>query len=257
MLSNQQTNKLCVCACVCVCVCVWFVIYGYGSRHDVVWCYKMIFFPRNVYVYFLCGLVWTCIHESDAELSCMCFSQAFNILCCASGFYMLLFLRQMFVTHVCVCGYVCVCVVHLHCSAQLSMFNMDSAIEIKSLLLLLLQLWGFKICSKAEYLCEWSIWTRWCDMSLKLSSFGLLIVWAECCKSASYPYTLHHCSYSKPAPSDTRPAQPQYSWKLPGQEAVRDPVGLQSAESLGLNDDSTWASISSSESLSVVHWGPE
>ena len=29
--------------------------------------------PHNMYVYFLCGLVCTCIHESDAELICMCF----------------------------------------------------------------------------------------------------------------------------------------------------------------------------------------
>ena len=64
-----------------------------------------------MYVYFLCGLVCTCIHESDAELICMCLSQTFNILCYASGFYMLLFLRQMFMMRaraVCVC--VCVCV---------------------------------------------------------------------------------------------------------------------------------------------------
>ena len=32
----------------------------------------------NMYVYFLCGLVCaTCIHESDAVLICMCFSQTF------------------------------------------------------------------------------------------------------------------------------------------------------------------------------------
>ena len=30
-----------------------------------------------MYVYFLCGLVCICIHESDAELICMCFSQTF------------------------------------------------------------------------------------------------------------------------------------------------------------------------------------
>ena len=28
---------------------------------------------NNMYVYFLCGLVCICIHESDAELICMCF----------------------------------------------------------------------------------------------------------------------------------------------------------------------------------------
>ena len=32
---------------------------------------------HNVYVYFLCGLVCTHIHESDAKLICMYFSQTF------------------------------------------------------------------------------------------------------------------------------------------------------------------------------------
>ena len=71
----------------------------------------MIFLPHNVYVYFLCGLVCTWIHESDAELICMRF---FNILCYASGFYMLLFFRQMLMmrarARARVCVYVCVCV---------------------------------------------------------------------------------------------------------------------------------------------------
>ena len=66
---------LCVCVCVCMCVCDTF-IYGYGSQHDVYDAMKG-FCPCNVYVYFFCGLVCTCIHESDAELTCMCFSQAF------------------------------------------------------------------------------------------------------------------------------------------------------------------------------------
>ena len=33
----------------------------------------MIFLPHNVYVYFLCGLMCTWIHESVAELICMRF----------------------------------------------------------------------------------------------------------------------------------------------------------------------------------------
>ena len=49
---------------------------GYGSRHDVYDAMKC-FSPHNMYVYFLCGLVCTCIHESDAKLICMCFSQTF------------------------------------------------------------------------------------------------------------------------------------------------------------------------------------
>ena len=38
---------------------------------------------------------------------------------------MLLFLRQLFMMHVCVCVCVVVVIVHWHCSAQLSMFNME------------------------------------------------------------------------------------------------------------------------------------
>ena len=41
----------------------------------------------------------------------MFFSEAFNIFCYASGFYMLLFLREIFMMHVCVCVCVCVCCV--------------------------------------------------------------------------------------------------------------------------------------------------
>ena len=78
------------------------------------------FLPHNVYAYFLCGLRSMCtwIHESDAELICMrfFFLRRFNILCYASGFYMLLFFRQMFLmpppahARVCMCVCVCVCV---------------------------------------------------------------------------------------------------------------------------------------------------
>ena len=43
-----------------------------------------------MYVYFLCGLMCTWIHESVAELICMrFFLRCFNILCYASGFYTL------------------------------------------------------------------------------------------------------------------------------------------------------------------------
>ena len=63
-----------------------------------------------MYVDFLCVLVCTCIHESDAELICVFLLRCSNVLRYASGFYMLLFLRQMFMMHVCVCMCVCVCV---------------------------------------------------------------------------------------------------------------------------------------------------
>ena len=50
---------------------------------------------------------------------------------------MLLFLRQMFMTRVSVC--VCVCVyvvVHGHCSAQLSMFNMEKRYRNKIIIII-------------------------------------------------------------------------------------------------------------------------
>ena len=51
-----------------------------------------------------------------------------------------------------------------------------------------------------------------------------------------------------------RPGGVTVSWKLPVQEADRDPVGLLSVASLGLNDDTTQALISSPESLLAVNW---
>ena len=58
---------------------------------------------------------------------------------------MLLFLRQMFMMHVClcVCVYVCVCVcvcfvvVHWHCSAQLSMFNVEKCYRNKIIIIII------------------------------------------------------------------------------------------------------------------------
>ena len=68
------------------------------------------FNPVVYYAYFLCGLMCTWIHESDAELICMrFFLRCFSILCYASGFYILLFFRQMFLMRA------CVCVVHWDC----------------------------------------------------------------------------------------------------------------------------------------------
>ena len=58
-----------------------------------------------------------------------------NVLCYASGFYTLLFLHQLFMMHTCVCVCVRVVIVHWHCSAQPSMFNMEKRYRNKSLLL--------------------------------------------------------------------------------------------------------------------------
>ena len=59
---------------------------------------------------FLCRLVGTCIHESDAELTCMRFFLGVLTYVMLQAFIRL-FLRQMFIVHVCVCVcVVCVCV---------------------------------------------------------------------------------------------------------------------------------------------------
>ena len=99
------------------------------------------FLPHNVYAYFLCGLMCTWIHESDAELICMSFFfRCFNILCYASGFYTLLFFRQMFLmiarARACVC--MCVCVVHWHCTAQLSMFDIEKRFRNKIIIIIII-----------------------------------------------------------------------------------------------------------------------
>ena len=97
----------------------------------------------------------TWIHESDAELICMrffclfvclfClflffvfFLRCFNILCYASGFYMLLFFRKMFLMRA--RARVCVCVVHWHCTAQLSMFNMEKRFRNKIIIIIIINL---------------------------------------------------------------------------------------------------------------------
>ena len=103
------------------------------------------FLPHNVYAYFLCGLMCTWIHESDAELICMrsfFFSlRCFSILCYASGFYMLLFFRQMFLTRARARARVCVCCsLALYSAIEHVWQTWKSALEIKSLLLLLLLL---------------------------------------------------------------------------------------------------------------------
>ena len=48
-----------------------------------------------------------------------------------------MFLRQMFMMHVCVCVVVVVVViVHWHCSAQLSMFNMEKRYRNKIIIII-------------------------------------------------------------------------------------------------------------------------
>ena len=54
---------------------------------------------------------------------------------------MLLFLRQMFMMHVCecvcVCFFVVVVIVRWHCSAQLSMFNMEKRYGNKIIIIII------------------------------------------------------------------------------------------------------------------------
>ena len=57
-----------------------------------------------MYVYFLCGLVCTCIHESDAVLICMCFSQTFSgIVLCFRLLYAIVLTSDVYDACVCVC----------------------------------------------------------------------------------------------------------------------------------------------------------
>ena len=68
----------------------------------------------------------------------------FNILCYASGFYMLLFFSQMFLT--CTRARACACmyVVHWHCIAQLSVFNMEKRFRNKIIIIIIIGManWG-------------------------------------------------------------------------------------------------------------------
>ena len=63
------------------------------------------------------------------------FLRCFNILCYASGFYMLLFVVR------CLWGArvrARVCVFHWHCSAQLSMFNMEKRYRNKIIIIIII-----------------------------------------------------------------------------------------------------------------------
>ena len=76
-----QLVCVCVCVCVCACACAFvcdtlFMVMTAGMMYMMLWNDSPLP-PHNMYVYFLCGLVCTCIHESDAELICVCFSQTF------------------------------------------------------------------------------------------------------------------------------------------------------------------------------------
>ena len=65
-------------ACSDIVLCYMLTHFDFLLEYDLVLRnIEMVLGNSYVYVYFLCGLVCTCIHESNAELTCMCFSQAF------------------------------------------------------------------------------------------------------------------------------------------------------------------------------------
>ena len=72
--------------------------------------------------------------------------RCFNILCYASGFYMLLFFRQMFLMRA--------CVVHWHCTAQLSMFNMEKRYRNKIIIIIIIMVFNFKQCYNSLVCCS-------------------------------------------------------------------------------------------------------
>ena len=63
------------------------------------------------------------------------FIRCFNILCYASGFYMLVFVVRCLC---CALARARVCVIHWHCSAQLSMFNMEKRYRNKIIIIIII-----------------------------------------------------------------------------------------------------------------------
>ena len=86
-----------------------------------------------MYVYFLCGLVCTCIHESDAELICMFFSDVLTYCVMLQALYAIVLTSDVYNARVRV-----VVVVHWHCSAQLSMFNMEKRYRNKIIIIIII-----------------------------------------------------------------------------------------------------------------------
>ena len=97
----------------------------------------MIFCPIMC-MYISC--VGLCVHGFMNPLPswfvCVFFLRCFNILCYASGFYMLLFVvRCLWCARV----RARVCVIHWHCSAHLSMFNMEKRYRNKIIIIIIYQ----------------------------------------------------------------------------------------------------------------------
>ena len=100
----------------------------------------------GVYAYFLCRLVCTCIHESVAELTCMCFS-FYHIKLCFRLLYIIALMSNVYDACVCMCVCVCMCAsaceVNLYCSAQLSMFNMEKRYRNKIIINIIIIRYGY------------------------------------------------------------------------------------------------------------------
>ena len=124
----------------------------------------------------------TWIHESDAELICMrfffFFLRCFNILCYASGFYMLLFFRQMFLMR----ARVCVLFIGI-VQRNWACLTWKSAIEIKSLLLLLLLLLLLQVSCNFSNVLFLSSSSAFPAMSLGFMIFGAIFA----CVTILYP----------------------------------------------------------------------
>ena len=178
---------VCVCVCVCVYVCVWYASYGYGSRHDVYDAMKW-FSPHNMYVYFLCGLVCICIHESDAELICMCFFSdvltycvmlqdfsCYSYVMCLWCMCVCMCARARACERACVraCARVCACMCVLLLFIDIVQRNWaclawKSAIEIKSLLLLLRENQAADSSQRT-----WLLWSLCSTMRSRTSRFSM------------------------------------------------------------------------------------
>ena len=108
--------RVCMCMCECAvdtCVCdTLFMVMTAGMMHMMLWNW----FPPPppiTCMYTSCVRLYVHVFMNPMPSWFVCvFLRRFNVLCYASGFYMLLFLCQLFMMRVCVCvcGNVCVCV---------------------------------------------------------------------------------------------------------------------------------------------------
>ena len=84
----------------------------------------------DLYAFFVCLFVFCFLFCFVFFLRC------FNILCYASGFHVIVLSSDVFDEHA--RAHVCMCVVHWHCTVQLSMFNMEKRFRNKIIIIIII-----------------------------------------------------------------------------------------------------------------------